>query len=201
MTLYRMNIGGPQAAGDEWSSGLHLTGALSVTDALDNCFSAAETAFSGSISTLWAPQTRLTLVKVTTIDPATGGALLVNSYSTAWIGSSAGAQPPPRDAVVVGLRSLVALPRGRGRMFLPAPAVDNLTTTGLLDLAAIAIIADAIKVMLRTLIDDGLTPVILGPVAGGSVTTPVTKVSIGRVLGTQRRRTGKIAQEYAIGDL
>lgn len=196
MTLFKGTVGGHQDAGDQWTSAVHFEGALTLAAAA----TAWETHLQVAIDALavyWATTTHVDGGSMYTLDGTTGRATGVLFIDVGTDGTAAGAQLPPRDAIVVGTRTALPGPGGRGRMFWPAPATDSLTDTGLVATIVKNDFSAFIATLLGAMATDGLTPVLVGPVIGGLITTPIIGTSVAQVLGSQRRRTNKIAPSYS----
>lgn len=101
---------------------------------------------------------------------------------------------------------------GRGRFFLPVPAAAGSTTLGLVTGTAAQTLATSMAAFINDLNTraiaqqtDATNPLNVGPVvvaSGGSVTkaippalVPVTGVSVGRVVDTQRRRRNALDEQ------
>lgn len=196
MTVFKHVLGGPQAAGDQWSSGFHSASATLDLAAAHGLFAAqAATAFGANgISTFWSAGTQLTDLITYQLDPATGRATNVVRGSLNVVGTAAGNNPSPRDTIVVGLRTALPGVGGRGRMNLPAPSVSNFTAAGLIAQATRQGVADRVRTMLDAMADAGCPAGLFK----GTVDTVLvfTSVTVGAVAGSQRRRSNKIAQQY-----
>ena len=198
MPIYRHVVLGPQAAGDQWTSGLH-------SDQDDANISNAHDAWIAAIEALFDPDALASILPASTavrevityaLDSATGRATGVRRASVSLNGAvAAAAQPSPRDCIVAGLRTAVPGAGGRGRMYLPAPTLASLTATGLISDAARATAAGAVSLGLNALIAGGMRPGLFKVGAGAVV--PFVSATVGQVLGTQRRRTNKIPNAYA----
>jgi hypothetical protein len=121
-------------------------------------------------------------------------------------GSGAGGTLSPRSCVVIGLRSSVPTKAGRGRMYWPAPDSTHLLGTGNLNSTDAAAISTGFATRLATFKltsqpvvlhrgYDKLNDVPVTPVP--STWDNVVSVTVGVVLGTQRRRTNRVANAYA----
>ena len=87
-------------------------------------------------------------------------------------------------------------------MYIPAPAADSLTSTGLLSSTVASTIATNLASALAELTQ--VVQVVIfhrPPPPADTSTTPVTGVTVGQVLGTQRRRTNKVPNNYQQSDL
>jgi hypothetical protein len=128
------------------------------------------------------------------------------SSSISGVGTGAGATLSPRSCVVIGLRSSVPTKAGRGRMYWPAPDGSHQLGTGNLSSTDASAISTGFSTRLSTF---KLTsqPIILhrGHDADEPLGSPlvpstwdnVVTVTVGVVLGTQRRRTNRVSNSYA----
>jgi hypothetical protein len=216
MPIYKHSISGPGAAGDVWTSGVHSFHTISnVGEAHAQWETAAAAIFGGAgVRTYWAPGTTANELATYQLEPTTGRATAVLRSSIAIAGISAGAQGPPRDCVVVGLRTVVPGARGRGRMYLPGVALSHLTADGLIVDAVRQAIADhfgsglfamevasyipGIWAAPHAAGPGGVPPEVFG--AGDSI-IGLTSVSVSAVPGTQRRRSNKIPAGYKVAAL
>lgn len=197
MPIYKHTVVGPQAAGDQWTSGFY-------SDQDDANISNAHTAWTAAVEAIFGADALGELYPTTTavrevityaIDPATGKATGVRRGSVNLNGTIAGGlQPSPRDCLVIGLRTSVPGQGGRGRMYLPAPALANLTATGLVSDATRTAAAAAIGLGVAEMVAGGMTPGLWK--AGASTVLPFVSATVGQVLGTQRRRSNKIPNAY-----
>lgn len=118
---------------------------------------------------------------------------------------------PLQIALAVTLHSEAGGPTGRGRVYLPAPVTGALGADGRLSTT----VRDGYNTSLKAFLDAcnvSLNGTSAGArivvASGGSVTKgippalrPVTRISVGRVLDTQRRRRGKLPEERAFSTL
>lgn len=197
MTIYKHTIGGAGAAGDIWSSGLHTFSQANNIGAAHAYWEGAMEILVGAagLGTWWADNTHATEAVTYKLDPATGRAVALQRTSVDHPGSGGAGQPAPRDCVVIGLRTVIPGPSGRGRMYLPAVATDNLDATGLISAAAKTGIANAAGSALISLSTNGLVAGIWRLALGDSITGFAT-VSVSGVQGSQRRRSNKIPPNY-----
>ena len=207
MTVFRHVLGGPGAAGDQWSSGFYTHGPANVTaEAVHVLMQAAVESYIGDggplladgVCQYWNPATHLRDLTTYQLDPATGRATGIYRSSAAIVGKSAGAQPPPRDALVVGLRTALPGPSGRGRMYLPGIARSHLDAQGLIPEAVRQSVADSMSQLFKDLWANNIMTGIFH--VGADAVLSLTGVTVGAVPGTQRRRSNKIPQAYAQAD-
>lgn len=121
------------------------------------------------------------------------------THTTLLATSSAGSGTvslPPQCSVVASLRTPTAGPRGRGRMYLPVPAVAALVNSGRIGPGPRQGFADGLQLFFNDWNADALTaPVGVASGMGGFVTT-VTRIEIGDVVDTQRRRRDALPEDY-----
>lgn len=205
MPIYRHRITGPGPAGDIWSTGLFTSGTadLATTHAAWKTFTDAF--FGSDMAGLWATETQANEIITDQLD-AMGWHNVAQARTTVnYKGTGSGGQMSQRTSVVVGLRTALPTRSGRGRMYVPAPGDDQLTTEGLL----LSTTADNISGYAATALETltGVSTVVIAhrntePGGHGiSGTTPVTYVTVGQVLGTQIRRTNKVPPNYQSTDL
>lgn len=114
-------------------------------------------------------------------------------------GTGGGNQLPHEVSVVVSLKTSIASRRGRGRMYLPAPAYGSLTTSGRLDFTIRDDIAQAAATYCATDAVNEMVAVVASKT--GSLLTPVTQVRVGDVFDSQRRRRDSLIEAYKVNDV
>lgn len=195
MAIFKMNIGGPGAAGDVWTSGTKAESTLSLLLVHEAWLTAATALWTG-VKPRLSGNTYFNDLTTYEIDATTGRALgVLRETGLAIAGTSVGAQPDPRMSTVVGLRSAIPGPRGRGRMFLPGVALTNLDANGLISFAAREAIAAAVATALHNLRTALVRPGIHH--LGDPFVSQFVSATVGQVPGTQRRRSNKIDNNYS----
>jgi hypothetical protein len=126
-------------------------------------------------------------------------------------GATAGFLHAPQIALVHTLQSGFPGPTGRGRFYLPSPAVEIEPSTGVMTALNAQAFADRARVFLNAITGDmrAAKPAIdLVVPSGGSVTRAlppqlhkVTSVQVGRALDTQRRRRNALTDARSKTDL
>lgn len=115
---------------------------------------------------------------------------------------------PPQTSIVLSLRSNVPGSRGRGRLYWPALGANVVSATGRLEAPSASSLAgaarsylDLIETALKeqlagspSLIDYHLA--VVSPTTGGR--TDITRIQVGDVLDTQRRRRDRLPEAYAV---
>lgn len=206
MTIFRHRVTGPGSAGDMWTTTMHSQGAGS----LSTVHAAWTSLVSGFVTAVLGPMWPNEVSATQTITDQLDGNGLHNvgqlSSAVSLVGAGGGGTLSPRSCVVIGLRSSVPTKAGRGRMYWPAPDSTHLLGTGNLVSADASAISSGWSTRLSTF---KLTsqPVVLhrgqdaDPLAGtplvASTFDPVVTVTVGVVLGTQRRRTNRVQNSYA----
>jgi hypothetical protein len=200
MAIYKHVMSGPGAAGDVWTVGLHSSG-VGTLAAAHSAFQAFITSLTGpsAIGPVWTLATQIQELVSYTLNPATGRATAKVQSSVSVGGTSTGGQPDPRSCVVVGLRSTVPGPSGRGRMYFPAPSLDNLTADGLIEEACRTTIAGSIAAGLGDMGGSGFVPVVWS--VSNPAGSPIQSVTVSQVPGTQRSRSNKIPNAYTIANI
>lgn len=109
---------------------------------------------------------------------------------------------PPQAAVVISLQTIIPGAKGRGRMYLPLLAI-TLDTGGRIPSTTVTDIVEdfggALNTMLTGIAAGGLVPGVFLGVASGlgpGAVYPVSKVRVGNVVDTQRRRRDALPESY-----
>jgi hypothetical protein len=165
------------------------------------------TAFLGTtMAPLWPNDQKCDQAITTSIDEASGRNIAQTSSAVNHPGTDATSGTiSQRSATVVGLRDGAPTRAGRGRMYWPPVAGSKLDAQGLITSANATLIANGFKAAVDGLdVADQLViyhrPVKAGdlgipPAKSGSI-TPVLRVTVGTIVGTQRRRTNRVQQAY-----
>jgi hypothetical protein len=199
MPNFKHVILGHHTAGDIWTTGIHTnysedvdaTHALFVGPFLDALFDA-----TSGVQTHWSTDVHVDEVITYELADLTGRAIAAARSQEVQVGAATGDSPPPRDCVVIGLRTQRPGRAGRGRMYLPCAAVNYLTD-GLLQPGPVAFFANAVGAAITALGAAGPLPVVWRPGIAPALGDPINSVTVSRVPGSQRRRSNKIAPAYA----
>lgn len=198
MPTFRHRASGPGTAGDVWTVTMHSTS----SDSLSNVHTAWQTAVADFLGTTlgpyWASQQECNSLQTDQLDPSTGKNVAQANSTVSLKGTGEGNAIDPRSSVVTGLRTATPTRAGRGRMYWPAVQDTSLTADGLISAAVCTAIAAGLADALGTMATTA-QPVIYH--AELRTTTAITSVTVGQVLGTQRRRTNKVAPSYASASL
>lgn len=157
-----------------------------------------QTFIGSTVAGIWSTEQQLTEIETDELDPTTGHNVAQERTAQNIKGKGTGAALPQRVAIVVGLRTALPTRKGRGRFYLPGPDATNVTTTGLLLSGTATTLANGCAAALNTFAATA-QPVIYhrNKLTPPPSTTNVTTVTVGVVLGTQRRRTNKVAPAYS----
>lgn len=203
MTLYKHTCAGAQPAGDFWSTGLY-TQSDSSLEVVANHWMNFLNLVGGNLAmgSLWPTGTRIDEATTYSIDPGNGRATGVFRDSLSITGQSAGGQPPPRDSIVVGLRTANPGRTGRGRQYWPALSETGTdATTGLWTQISADQAASFFKSGFDQLVSVGVSPGVYSRVSPGpglfGMFRPLTGLTISKVPGNQRRRSNKILPQYS----
>lgn len=194
MTLFRHRILGPGSAGDQWVCTLHSEGVASIEEANGAWGNFVAASFDGPLKAMWAVNTKATTIITDQLDPLTWHNTTQIAESYEITGTDAGHAPSPRVCMVVGFRTNQATRSGRGRMFIPSPSASHYTAEGRFVGADCTTIAHAFGAGI-TAMRATLTPVIAHRAT--RTWTPINRVTVGDIPGTQRRRTNKDIPTYA----
>ena len=202
MAVYRLDFGGPLYA-DIWQCTLHMEGAgMPTADAaLDDLVKDLSTWMAASNS---ASSASLAWVKFNEIDPLTrrykSSTETHERILTTPVKGRVEGFGMPQQTLCISL--LTGAKRGlasRGRFYPPA-TIASLGADGTVNPNAVQATAAAARTLITNLNNwpgtdtpMGGSVVVLG---GNGVTRPVTAVSVGNVMDTQRRRRSKLRESY-----
>lgn len=177
---------------------MHSSGPATLAAAHSAWQTAVSQFITAVLGTYWAVDQQCTALQTDQLDPATGRNVAQANSAVSYKGTGAGNPIDPRSCVVTGLRTALPTRSGRGRMYWPAVQDSSLSPTGLILSSVATAIANGWSSALNTMATTS-QPVIYHPLT--RTTTAVTSVTVGQVLGTQRRRTNKIPPGYASSPL
>ena len=214
-----LRFGGP-AWGDQeiWSCGLrlrHLGGdepnaLVAETVATISAVYDVVLAYFTRLESMFSNGVRLSWVELNGISASTGKYLQPNNPVREERAPVSGTAPNgiPQVASCVSLRGMNNRgPASRGRYFVPNgfPTGSGVTSTGVLPASVCQGMADSAGTFLAALsgIDSGLgpdawVPYLFGDGIGGPQDSPISQVSVGNVLDTQRRRRNTIVETYSV---
>jgi len=195
MTVFYVRYSGGLAHGEQWVTGLHLTGGGSI-DEVDAIVGDAFTAF-------WTqagadiPDTTTVVSGVTYIlDPVTGKATARAESTVSHTGGSSDAPNPNQISVCATLRTATPGPKGRGRMYWPGPTVTGLDANGILQSGIAGDYADGTSALVAVFAGSSFDPCLFTPGASNRV---ITSVDVSEVPATQRRRRNKVVAGRIVG--
>ena len=202
MAVFRLDFGGPLYA-DIWQCTLHMegTGMPTADAALDDLVKDLSTWMVASSS---ASSAALAWVKFNEIDPISRRyKSATDTYErilTTPVKGTVEGNGMPQQTLCISL--LTGAKRGlaaRGRFYPPA-TIASLGADGTVNQNSVVAIATAARTLITNLNNwpgtdtpIGGSVVVLG---GNGVTRPVTAVSVGNVMDTQRRRRSKLRESY-----
>jgi hypothetical protein len=199
MTFFLHTARGTFDDGGFWSFGIQSSGSVSEASA-ESTWAAAVSAFFGdaNVKTYYSTGTTLTQTSTSTAS-ATFRQTTITRTGHSVAGTSTAAQLPTVLGVVATWYTANATRFGRGRIFLPAPAVTALGTglTGHLDPTVAGNIKTALATLFASMSAGGLTQILYTRKETRSgVPADTTSQVTGRVLQgkihVQRRRSDKI---------
>lgn len=216
----RLSIQGAMSGGEVWSvnPAFHFNAALAPTwdqesaDAIVAALVAGVTASTipPELRTLMSSSATFTGYRLEGRDEDESLLGVAEAFYTTPIAGTGTQSKVNQSALVLSLRTILPGARGRGRMYWPALGATITPGTGKLSAPTPAILALATTVLLH-LIEDiirdnaGLFPwteVLTGVRSQTDhVTRTVTRVQVGDVLDTQRRRRDMLAETYASVDM
>lgn len=160
-------------------------------------------ASDANISALWAgiaskfqTTTSVTAVRVDEIDVNTGHVItgLDGALPASPAGTAASTQLPLQCAAVVSLRTPFSGASFRGRMYLPAMALTALDTAGTFSAGTRTAITSSLKTYINSVVtaSTGWEPVVFSRTLHSA--TVITKIDMGSVVDTQRRRRASLVE-------
>lgn len=126
------------------------------------------------------------------IDMLTGTQLQRRETAQSIDGEAVGSPLPADVALVVSLRTLLANRRGRGRFYLPQPAVSQVTADGRVVQASITSLVGSLESAWNGYNAATSTPVVYSRTS--RTTQDITSFDVGDLFDTQRRRENALIQ-------
>jgi len=181
-----------------WDQG---TGSADLSDTIADDFFARAATWWTAIRDLYPNTIAWTGIHIAVIlEDGTVGTSL-DRLASPNVGHATGNPTPNEVSMVASLRTASSTRRTRGRMYLPGLAVNSLTDQGRWVTEDCQTIADETAAMLAVLVSDGETNTAVVASATGGIFTPVTRVAVGNVPDSQRRRRDALIEAYSIADL
>ena len=194
MTTFLIRYSGALPSGERWSTGVHVSGSAALSDVVTDAVTAA-TALWLDLVTHYTAATTLDTATVYELDPGTGKSVSRDEASMSHAGTASGSPLPQEVAVVASLRTATTGPAGRGRLYLPPPAVSDTTAAGRLSTTARDDLASGVASALSSLLGNALTPVLYST---GNTDRPIHLVDVGDVFDAQRRRRDKLVESRQV---
>jgi len=183
--------------GEEWTFGVHFVGSpASLGDAVTSWHTAVNLLWTtvGTATTLQG-YTSVVVgiddVAVAELDDGTGRQVSKEMTALSLVGTALGETLPPQVSGCVSTRTALATKAGRGRFYLWPFSVDAVNN-GRLDSDVVATMAEAAQAMLQSMDGDGLQPVVFH--RNLVTTTNITRIDVGNVFDTQRRRRNQLVE-------
>lgn len=189
MALFKHTLQGT-FPGEVWSFGLHTSGNLTVS-AAETAWAVAAGAFWAEAGLLFANEVVASATTTAELDQATGKQLTRVETGSSLIGSAVSESLPYQCAPAVSFRTNLATRAGRGRFYAPSLAVEFVVGGKMTSTAQTALLAGA-EDMVNSLQGAGLTPVLYGRTSHATQT--ITRIDVGDVIDTQRRRRNKLVE-------
>ena len=191
--VYQHRFSGVLAGGDRWMFTFWATSGSSI-----GTVHAAGVDFANAFWTTGGYGTHVgtavTLESVTTVnvDVLTNKQSQRMDSSLSLAGTNATGSLPADCAIVVSLRTALANRSGRGRFYLPQPAIDQLDgSDGRIKAASVASILNSVSVGFGAYTPTA-TPVVYSRTL--KATNPVVSFDIGNLFDTQRRRESSMLE-------
>jgi hypothetical protein len=189
VALYKHTLNGT-FPGEIWSFGIHTLGNITVT-AAEAAWSAAAGEFWADAGPLFANEIAATSTATAELDQATAKQITRVETGSSLIGTATSESLPYQCAPAVSLRTNLATRAGRGRFYAPSLAVEFVAAGKMTATAQSALLAGAVG-MIGSLTAAGLDVVLYGRTS--HATQSVTRVDVGDVIDTQRRRRNKLVE-------
>lgn len=190
--VFQHRFSGGLAGGDTWMFGWWATSAFGI-DTVHNAGIAWANAFwtGGYDSVVTADVTMLSLTTVN-VDTGTGLQSERRDGALALAGTNVSGNLPADVAMVVSLRTALANRRGRGRFYLPQPAINQLAgATGRIAAATITDVLASLAGAWTGYVGTG-QPVVYS--RASRATSPVLTFDMGDLFDTQRGREDRMIE-------
>lgn len=210
----RIRIGGSSVGGERWSTHIDMAhlgsgpaggGIIDYEDLLAWAQAIASHSIftvAGPLRTLMSARLAVTTVRIEAI--ADGEVVQVAEVDGLNLNGTGVMTKVPQTALVLSLLTGRPGRSYRGRMYWPACGATIDATTGRLSGPTTAQVAEAyddlvVELGMASLSSTSMVPVVFSPTL--NVVTPVTQVSVGDVLDTQRRRRDTLVETRTTRDL
>lgn len=198
MSFYHCNAEGHVPSGEVFNFGIHVSGVAGDAAAVLTAWTTAvgqifdhDAGLGNTFKSHVSDQVGVDDVTVAELDPSSGRQLTKVMAAAVHAGTNTDEPLPPQVAVAVSLRTGLATKAGRGRLYL-CPLATGADIGGKIILAAQEAILAGVQTGLTTMGTAGFPCVIYhrGTVDG----TLVTRIDVGDVFDTQRRRRNKLIE-------
>jgi len=143
------------------------------------------------MAAMWNTHTSLQETATYQLDPTTGKASAVLSSANVIAGTGTGGSVSPRTAAVFTTRSTVPGRKGRGRMYWPSPDDSHYQTTGQLATADATTLESGFRTAYGTFKVTSVGIIWHKTLLIGD---NIVEIELNITLGSQRRRTSKVAR-------
>lgn len=197
MALYRHRFSGVCAAGDIWVFSWWSDSSLSTEQANTEAVAWATDFWQGDGTTdgyqsKASANVEMTGVETGEIDMSNGRQLTKAEASVSLPGTATGNALPADVAIVCTLRSIVANRSGRGRFYMPQPAVSTVGSLGRITTAARDGILADLTGAFSGAVTAGLTPVVYSSTYRR--TAQINMLGVGDLFDTQRSRENALTE-------
>lgn len=197
MPLFHHRYQGHLAAGDIFVFSWWSDTSLTIDTSHSNAVQWAQDFFAGPGGTDGYGaycSTGVGIDRITTgeITPATGQQQTLRESDVEITGDVTGSNLPAEVALVVSLRTALANRSGRGRFYLPQPAIVAASDTGVVASAAQSAIVAALEFAWTNSNSAGENPVVYSRTR--RVTQPVTSFNVGSLFDVQTRRQNNLVE-------
>jgi hypothetical protein len=195
MSIYYVRFSGPLPSSEIWTAGVHLSGGGDVDEVITVAQDMADELWGATtadpIRSYYPSSVQLTTIVAYELSSGTGRAIARAEASASHVGANVGVPLPQEVAVCCSLRTAQPGPGGRGRFYLPGPAVSTVTALGRLDSTTRDGIADSVAAMLGVAVAAAHPPVLFTP---GVPDREILSVDVGDVFDAQRRRRDALVE-------
>lgn len=197
--VYQLRFGGGLAGGDIWMFSWWATSGQSI-----DTVHAAATAWAGAFWTggydaVVTPDVTLTTLSTLLINDADGKQQQRRDNSFVLSGNNVSGNLPADVAIVTSLRTDLANRRGRGRFYLPQPAINQLDgSNGRMTAACQTAVLNALETAWGGFVATGV-PVVYSRASRN--TNPVVRFDVGDLFDTQRGRENAMLEARVSRDM
>lgn len=204
MPLYRHRFSGTCAAGDIFVFTWWSDSSLSTEQANSAAVSWIDTVWNGDGTNVGYGDhvtTDVTVTQVSTgeVDISSGQQQTLAETSVTHAGVATGSAMPADVAIVVTLRSILANRSGRGRFYLPQPAVSTASALGRIGSTVQSDLVTILQSAWSDAVTAGLTPVIYSRTY--SALRTISRYGVGDLFDTQRSRENQLSETRTMMDM